>query len=286
MNRWSTSLAAVAAAAAWSLCAVAPPAAASVRAVTPEPSASAEGAFRGEYAPITRRDGGAAARGREIMEGGEYLEKYVALSNARLTLPTDIVVRAVQCGQANAFYQHPYINLCYEYAAQRERMFTEANAEVDAADPGATHDPVLADVAGAMLGTYFHELGHAVIHVYDLPFTGNEEDAADELAVLLLLAVDPSGDTTRSTLWAKKLEARREAAGTPDYSDEHALSAQRYYNQLCMLYGSDQVKYAWVVSDEWLPKHRAYRCEEEFEQANSSWGKHLAAHWKGRPPEG
>ncbi|MFF4323480.1 DUF4344 domain-containing metallopeptidase [Streptomyces sp. NPDC001568] len=297
MNRWSSSLAAVTVAAAWTLCVAAPPAGSSdvpegaaraaraVRAVSPEPSAAAEGAFLGAYAPIEQPDEGAAARGREIMRGGRYLEEYTELSNALLAIPQDITVRAAQCGHANASYQQRRIVLCYEYAAERERIFTEANAEKDATAPGSTHDPVLADVEGAMLGTYFHELGHAVIDVYDLPTTGNEEDAADELAVLLLLAVDPSGDTTRSTLWAKKLAAREEAGATPDYSDEHALSGQRYYNQLCMLYGSDQVKYAWIVSEEWLPERRAGRCDGEYQQALHSWGQHLAGHWKKQPPQ-
>ncbi|MFF3019354.1 DUF4344 domain-containing metallopeptidase [Streptomyces sp. NPDC057939] len=294
MNRWSTSLAAVSVAAAWTLCVVAPPATSSdvpadtaraVRAVTPEPSATTGGEFLGEYAPIRRPDGGAAARGQEIMRGGRYLERFTALSNALLNVPQDISVLAVQCGADNAFYRNRQILLCYEYAAERERAFTEANAETDATAPGATHDPVLDDVAGAVLGTYFHELGHAVIDVHDLPSTGNEEDAADELAVLLLLAVDPSGDTTRSTLWAQKLAAREEAGTTPDHSDEHALSGQRYYNQLCLLYGSDQVEYAWIVSDEWLPKQRAYRCDREYRQAVSSWETHLSTHWKKQPPE-
>ena len=34
---------------------------------------------------------------------------------------------------------------------------------------------------GVTVSTFFHELGHALIDAWDLPITGREEDAADQL---------------------------------------------------------------------------------------------------------
>ena len=47
---------------------------------------------------------------------------------------------------------------------------------------------------GAMVVFFFHELGHCLIDVWDLPTTGREEDAVDQLAMFVLLDGTPEGE--------------------------------------------------------------------------------------------
>jgi Putative metallopeptidase len=42
-------------------------------------------------------------------------------------------------------------------------------------------------VEGTLVSVLLHELGRALIHPLDLPVTGREEDAADQLSSLLLI---------------------------------------------------------------------------------------------------
>jgi hypothetical protein len=61
--------------------------------------------------------------------------------------------------------------------------------------------------------------------------------------------------------------------------DEHSLNEQRYYNLVCMIYGSDPKRFANLVGDDMLPAERAGRCRGEFADAvdafNETFGPHL-----------
>ena len=80
-----------------------------------------------------------------------------------------------------------------------------------------------------------------------------------------------------------KVEARRliggvayaykaEAEGTTapptmtSFADVHGTPAQRFYNVLCIAYGSNPKLFADVIDKDYLPQDRAEGCEEEFKQ--------------------
>jgi len=54
-------------------------------------------------------------------------------------------------------------------------------------------------------------------------------------------------------------------------ADEHLLQEQRFYNSLCMLYGSNPDKYMMIVDKGYLPKERAARCPTEYQRTVDSW---------------
>ena len=62
-----------------------------------------------------------------------------------------------------------------------------------------------------------------------------------------------------------------------DYADVHSLDRQRYYNILCLIYGSDSAGYADLVEDGDLPEGRAETCEYEFAQKTDSWTRLLGS---------
>lgn len=65
--------------------------------------------------------------------------------------------------------------------------------------------------------------------------------------------------------------------------DEHGLSIQRYYNLLCLLYGSDPAAFWPVVAQSGIGVGRARKCEHEFEQKLKSWERLLGPYLR---PEG
>ena len=86
-----------------------------------------------------------------------------------------------ECGTENAFYRpgEKAIVVCYEFA----------DATLRAGDALYGDDP---DVTGEFAynvldGIMMHEVGHALIDVYDLPTTGMEEDVVDQFAALDLV---------------------------------------------------------------------------------------------------
>lgn len=136
-------------------------------------------------------------------------------------------------------------------------------------------------VANEVIATFYHELGHALIDVLQLPVLGKEEDAADHLSVILMNDIweeDAAAEILASDATAYALmAAQREAGGEePAYSDEHSLDLQRYYTVVCLFYGANPDARADLAQDLELPPERAERCPDEWESAAGSWDAVLA----------
>lgn len=127
--------------------------------------------------------------------------------------------------------------------------------------------------SGIISMIFFHELGHMVIDVFQLPATGREEDSADQLAALVLLS--DSAEGAQAALDAAQGWFDASAGTQPstaDFSDEHSLNEQRGYNLVCWVYGSDSTAYADLVAPTGvLPAARAVRCETEYAQLYNAW---------------
>lgn len=175
-----------------------------------------------------------------------------------------------QCDQPNAFWDASdrSMTICYEDAADGLDIYTQLG------DP----DPAAAAL-NAEWATFFHETGHMVIDLYDLPVVGREEDAADQLAAFLLLAPGPDGQIDPGSVQAVKdfaqvfeeYDARSGEIDSADFADEHSMNLTRMYNLECWLYGADPDANADVVTDGSLPQERADRCEDEYQQLSDSW---------------
>lgn len=118
--------------------------------------------------------------------------------------------------------------------------------------------------------TLCHELTHALVATFDIPVLGREEAAADQIATLCILY--PETTTHRDPQAIEKLVAVADAwrlewemdkeSGGAAYWDEHALDIQRYYNVLCMLYGSDPEKFEALPDQVDFPWQRAWTCAD------------------------
>lgn len=194
----------------------------------------------------------------------KLLEKAADKLNQSLILPNDITLRTKDCNQVNAFYDpnDRSVTMCYELMEQFYRTFKNS---------GNPEDKAYAKMFDAVRFVFLHEIGHALIDTFKLPVTGNEEDSADRLSAYVNLK--ELGDEGVRAVFAAadafNIEAKQ--PGKPNMSDEHLLQEQRFYNSLCMIYGSNTSKYSNIVTDGYLPKERAVRCKSEYERTVASW---------------
>jgi len=124
--------------------------------------------------------------------------------------------------------------------------------------------------------TLCHELTHALISTFDVPVLGREEDAADQIAAICFL--HPTDKDRRdpqavekliavADAWRLEWELDKDSGGTA-YWDEHALDIQRYYQILCVLYGSDPQRFESLPDQIELPWQRAWSCADyEYDRA-------------------
>lgn len=193
------------------------------------------------------------------------LEKAADQLNRKLILPHDITLKSAECGEVNAFYkpEDPSVTVCFELM---EHFYSTFRSGGDGSDKA--YDKMF----DAVRFVFLHEVGHALIDTYGLPVTGNEEDAADRCSAYINIE-ELGEDGVNAVLAAAEafqIESKH-SAGRRDLADEHLLSEQRFYNSLCMLYGSDSEKYFKIVTEGFLPKERAARCESEYQRTRDSW---------------
>ena len=172
--------------------------------------------------------------------------------NPRLNLPN---VNYIVCDSPNAFYS-PAINtisICYnlinniiDFSLQKDSSRWE-----DIAINGISF-------------VFFHELGHALISLCNLPVLGKEEDAADSLATLAAIEIDPEIAYDGALLFLSILRSPY-----PIYWDSHSPSEERFYDILCWLYGSDPRKF--FLIPEYYPQLRNRNCQYEYYQLDKSW---------------
>jgi hypothetical protein len=220
-----------------------------------------------------------ATSGRALMTSTHMLEELAADVNKSLKLPGDIALVGEQCGRVNASWNpaERRIKICYELVDLSLRLFGDNDSP----------DSVV-EARNSTIGTFFHELSHALISVYDLPFTGREEDVADQLAAFAILepnAVlkdfpDPSLVAQDYALMFRLWAQQRGDVGESDFAAAHSINEARTYNLKCWIYGSDPAAHATMITEGQLPADRAAGCHEEYQQLSRAWTKLLAPYLK------
>lgn len=249
-----------------------------VEAADPSPSAEADGSGRMivTYDDATTPE---AIRGRALMEKTKVMDGLAQDVNESLKLPYDVPLVGQQCGEANDFWDpsEKKMILCYEDVDNSLQIFGDAHD----ADPNDAARRVV-------IASFYHELGHMVIDLYDLPATGREEDVADQLSAFVLLQPDDQGNANPDYVEAAKDQARAyqiaakedDAASDDLLADPHTLNQARMYNFECWIYGSNPDANADIVADGMLPEARADGCEDEYNKLSRAWSTLLEPHMK------
>jgi hypothetical protein len=205
-----------------------------------------------------------------------FLDTIAARLNDSLAIPRDVTLATSHCAEPNASYspERRRVTLCYE-------LFEGLSARF-AGEVGGEYL-----ITGTLVFALMHELGHGLIDVLELPVTGREEDAVDQLATVLLLNQGPTGDSLAFGAVGWFL-LNADAAGLDDLAlaDDHGLNRQRVYNIICWIYGRDPERYPEVLAEGWLPAHRAARCPGEYGRLRGSWDRLLAPFRRGPPAPG
>ncbi len=155
-------------------------------------------------------------------------------------------------------------------------------------DGGLGEEVALTDtdvhVSDVMLAIFYHELGHALIDVMQLPVLGLEEDAADVLSVVM---IDRLWDAESSEakvasaayFWAASAEASAAASAetgeAPAFWGVHSPDERRFFTYICLYYGGAPDESAVLAEEFGLPADRAATCPDEFDLAQGSWGLFL-----------
>lgn len=202
-----------------------------------------------------------------IAEDEELLYDVVDELNDYLDMPVAVPIVFADCGQANAFYvpDDQMVIICYEMLVNTFNLFAAA---------GLQGEELSIAVANDIFATLYHEVGHALVDILELPITGREEDAVDQFAVVSLLVFDELGQQAlihNALYWALLASQSETDIDNMPFWNEHSLSSQRFYDILCLAYGSDNESLHYLVENGTLPEDRAVRCEDEYIRVANAW---------------
>ncbi len=211
-------------------------------------------------------------RFKDQLSGSQLFGKVVDGINDTIALPRDAAVLVSECGRIDAYYEAkaPGVVICYELAEHFETLFKGQ----------ATGEDLERMVTGAVFFAFFHELGHALVDQLQMPITGKEEDAVDQLASVILIE---SGSGIEMALDGGRAFLLNDAKGysANEFWDEHSFEKQRYYSIVCMAYGAAPKKRAVLSGGKnGLPKERAQGCPAEYTRIKNSWQTLLSEHAK------
>lgn len=188
-------------------------------------------------------------------------------------LPKQLLLEFRGCdGDSNAYYNEKTtsVTFCYEYLADLKKTAVQHLVDGKYVQfPGSDQRIPLEDaIDGPVCFVLFHEMGHAVYHLLEVPVLGRQEDAADDFAAAMLLRLgkEMAMSHLRGAAWAYAVGAMSMVPDLSDFADIHSLDEQRYINILCLAYGSDPDFFGPAVKRGLLPAERARECGWEYRQ--------------------
>lgn len=211
--------------------------------------------------------------GAQLLKAGRLPFLADKLSEA-FALPEDLTVQGVNGFGGGPFFNPKDTSITYPYGFSALVYQTLSDLR-----PEWSQFRLGEGIAAVNSFIFEHEFAHALVAIYDLPVLGREEDAADDLATLLLLQAD-GGDQfvfDAAQFWAA-LSDRQSVPQVSDYADVHSLDLQRAFSMLCEMAGSSPAAYREVARLNALPTARLTGCPAEYKEKVESFEQVLGPH--------
>lgn len=197
--------------------------------------------------------------GYELLKASETRSLAKSLATA-FELPNALLIKGVNGFGGGPFYnpEDNSITLPYEFPAVVFNVIIQSNPEETPKEWG--------EAAGAVNSFILaHEFSHALIHNFELPVLGREEDAADGIATVVLLKAEEGAlyAIDAAEFW-EAFSGRQDPPDLAEYADNHSFDRQRADNILCWVAGSNEGILEAFLENEILPEDRLAACPGEW----------------------
>jgi hypothetical protein len=206
---------------------------------------------------------------RRALMDARYLEILAEALDAEIRLPRSLMLSLQECVEPSAFYDPATTSIVVCYG------LVPAIAE-DLSTTGLRDEALERAVWNVIAFTWGHEIGHALVDILDLPVSGREEDAVDQLSAYALIDSGKEGVAAAldgAAWFGVRSHSNRYGAA---FWDTHSVEEQRYFNLVCWVYGSDPDAHAELPETHGLPLERAMSCPREYQQLVAAWDRMIA----------
>lgn len=188
----------------------------------------------------------------EIERMGQYLDTKG---------PISVTIRP--CGFENAWWSASSNEIIYcQEVVEHILKQRQAALQTGQLNPEAINKTAY----GEALFVFLHELGHALISRHQIPFSGHEEDVADQFAAWMLMRRNDANLYIGATNFFAEPSRMFRVFGNRQLTDEHSLNIQRRAQLVCWGYGRDPNRMRHFAEHLGLTESRLQRCAEEYRQ--------------------
>ncbi len=207
---------------------------------------------------------------REQIDRAGSVREIVRFMNNEFALTDDLVVRIGADDGPLFNEEYGEIDIPFRFVEQVQARYLRTH-------PRASRARAVEFSMDVLMHVVLHEMGHALIDLYDLPHSSREEDAVDSLAAILLIEMFEGGrEVSINTARSFAIKSFDNAGSEwRNYSDEHSLDEERYRKIICLIYGSKPESYADLARDSGLSSRRIKSCPADFKRQKSAWYKQL-----------
>ncbi len=211
-----------------------------------------------------------------LLQASELIARIPPVLQQRLQLPQNLTIAFV-AGDASAAFDPGAATLRFPYG-----FVATIRGGLKVAHPESTATELDQRVQQAAGGVLLHEIGHVLVHDYQLPVLGGEEVVADTFAAasIRLVGDDLAGDLPAAVLsYADFLAGVGDQQGTRvDLFDDHLPASVRADRLRCLVYGNNPGD---VAASTVPPYVDQPYCAADFAEAHESWVSVLSRYQAG-----
>ncbi len=179
-----------------------------------------------EYQPIYDR-----LKNRQVLE---QLQQFLT----PLRLPKKLTIKLDQCGAPSRPYKLDGVaTICYEIVEQIER-----------AASGLTGEARTSAITGAFIQATMYQIAVATLDILDFPIWGRTGDAADRLSAFVMQNFGEDLAIRTVTATARFFDATKRTWTGSAFASADSPEEQRFYNYLCIAYGSSPISFRFLVA--------------------------------------
>ena len=165
-------------------------------------------------------------------------------------------------------YYQGVISMPYEFLAQNYAVLVES-------EYSDVPEELAIAIVDATEFVLYHEIGHAVVDILDIPILGKEEDAVDGFAAMLasIWELDDitlaAADVFEGSVYLMEEGGMKNAEAS--FWGRHSLDKQRMYNLFCLVHGSNPEEFKDLLSEVGMPAEESGECQYKFNRNLLSW---------------
>jgi hypothetical protein len=204
-----------------------------------------------------------------LIESG-IIDEAVANLNASFILPKPININFASMPNQGPHQIGDQINMPYEFLHQNHMILSATNYF-------ETHEEALVTILNLTEFVLYHEIGHAIVHVLDIPVLGKHEDAVDGFAAILstIWNLDEVALSAADMMDATSMLEEGNEYQPSEFWDSHSLNEQRMYSIFCLIYGSNPEKHAGLLQSLGMPEEKGQSCQYDYQETLRNWTKVL-----------